>query len=91
LVSHGFLLSWLHVLRLLVLLLPYHRSLLWLLLLLLLVRVLVFIVITMDEMGMQRPFVIGRRKLKRLRLTVLHRILVVLVLEALKGVLLVQR
>jgi hypothetical protein len=36
------------------------------------------------------PFAIGRRKLIMLRLAVLHRVLVVLVLEDLRGVLLVQ-
>jgi hypothetical protein len=88
LASYRFLLSWLHILRLLVLLLPCHRPLLRLLRLLLVVRVLVFIVITVVEMDMWRPFAIGRRKL---RLTVLHRVLVVLVLEDLRGVLLVQK
>jgi hypothetical protein len=87
LASCGFLLAWLHVLRFLVLLLPCHRPLLRLLRLLLVVRVLVFIVITVIEMDMLRPFAIRRRKL---RLTVLHRVLVVLVLEDLR-VLLVQR
>jgi hypothetical protein len=91
LASCRFLLSWLHVLQLLVLLLPCHWPLLWLLCLLLKVRVLVFIVITMGEMDMWRPFATGRRKLRRLRLIVLHRVLVVLVLENLRGVLLVQR
>jgi hypothetical protein len=43
----------------------------------------------MGEMDMWRPFPTGRRKLKRLRLAVLHRVLVVLVLEDLRGVLLV--
>jgi hypothetical protein len=55
------------------------------------VQVLVFIVITVGEMDMWRPFATGRRKIRRLRLTVLHRILVVLVLEDLRGVLLVRR
>jgi hypothetical protein len=50
------------------------------------VRVLVFIVIRMD---MWRLFATGR-KLRRLRLAVLHRVLVVLVLKDLRGVLLVQ-
>jgi hypothetical protein len=62
-----------------------HWLLLRLFLLLLVVRVLVFTVVEMD---MWRHSAIGRRKLKRLRLTVLHR---VLVLEDLRGVLLVQR
>jgi hypothetical protein len=48
-------------------------------------------VITVVEMEMWRPFAIGRRKFRRIRLTVLHKVLVVLVLEDLKGVLLVQR
>jgi hypothetical protein len=55
------------------------------------VGVLVFIMITMVEMDMWRPFATGRRKLRRLRLAVLHRVLVALVLEDLRGVLLVQR
>jgi hypothetical protein len=54
-------------------------------LLLLMVRVVVFIVLTVVAMDMWRHSAIGRRKL---RLTVLHR---VLVLEDLRGVLLVQR
>jgi uncharacterized membrane protein (DUF106 family) len=57
--------------------------------LLLVVRVLVFIVITVIELDMWRPFAIGRRKLRKLRLVVLHTVLVVLVLEDLRGVLLV--
>jgi hypothetical protein len=57
-------------------------------LLLLVVRVVVFIVLTVVAMDMWRRSTIGRRKL---RLTVLHRVLVVLVLEDLRGVLLVQR
>jgi hypothetical protein len=60
-------------------------------LLLLVVRVVVFIVITVVTMDMWRHSATGRRKLKKLRLTVLHRALVVLVLEDLRGVLLVQR
>jgi hypothetical protein len=88
LASCGFLLSRLHVRQLLVLLLPYQRHLLWLLLLLLVVRVLVFIVITVDEMYLWRPFATGRR---RLRLAILHRVMVLLVLEDLRGVRLVQR
>jgi hypothetical protein len=58
-------------------------------LLLLVVRVLFFIVITVVEMDMWRHFATGRRKLRRLRLAVLHRVLVVLVLEDLRGVLLI--
>jgi len=46
-------------------------------------------VITVVEMDMWRHFATGRRKLRRLRLTVLHRVLVVLVLEDLRGVLLI--
>jgi hypothetical protein len=42
-------------------------------------------------MDMSKNFATGRRKLRRLRLDVLHRVLVVLVLEDLRGVLLVQR
>jgi hypothetical protein len=38
-----------------------------------------------------RPFATERRKLRRLRLTILHRVLVVLVLEDLRRILLVQR
>jgi hypothetical protein len=38
------------------------------------VRVLIFIMITVVEMDMWRPFVTGRRKLRRLRLTVLHKV-----------------
>jgi hypothetical protein len=45
----------------------------------------------MVEMDMWRHSTIGRRKLRRLRLAILQRILVVLVLEDLRGVLLVQR
>jgi hypothetical protein len=59
--------------------------------LLLVVRVLVFIVITVVEMDMWRPFATGRRKLRSLRLTVLYRVLAVLVLEDLRRVMLVQR
>jgi hypothetical protein len=54
-------------------------------LLLLVVRVVVFIVLTVVVMAMWRRSATGRRKL---RLTVLHK---VLVLEDLRGVLLVQR
>jgi hypothetical protein len=91
LVSCRFLRSWLHVLRLLVLLLLCHQPLIRLLRLLLVVRVVVFIVITVVEMDMWMPSAIGRRKLRRLRLTVLHIVLLVLVLEDLKRFLLVQR
>jgi hypothetical protein len=85
------LLSWLLVLRLvvlrlLVLLLRCHLPHLQLFLLLLMVRVVVFIVLTVVTMDMWRRSAIGRRKL---RLTILHRVLVVLVLEDLRGVLLV--
>jgi hypothetical protein len=52
-------------------------------LLLLVMRVVVFIVLTVVTMDMWRSFATGRRKL---RLAVLHR---VLVLEDLRGVLLV--
>jgi hypothetical protein len=52
------------------------------------VRVLVFIVITVVEIDMWRHYATGRRKLRRLRLTVLDK---VLVLKDLRGVLLVQR
>jgi hypothetical protein len=55
------------------------------------VRVLVFIVIIVVEMDMWMSFATGRKKLRRLRLVILHRVLVVLVLEDLRGVLLVQR
>jgi hypothetical protein len=87
------LLSWLHalrlaVLRLLVLLLLCHLPHLRSFLLLLMVRVVVFTVIAMD---MWRHSVIERRTLRRLKLIVLHRALVVLVLEDLRGVMLVQR
>jgi hypothetical protein len=60
-------------------------------LLLLVARVLIYTVITVVEMDMWRHSAIGRRKLRRLILTVLHKVLVVLVLEDLRGVLLVQR
>jgi hypothetical protein len=96
LVFYSLLLSWLLslqlvVLHLLVLLLLCHLPHLRLFLLLLMVRVVVFIVITVVAMDMWRHSATGRRKLRRLRLAVLHRVLVVLVLEDLKGVLLVQR
>jgi hypothetical protein len=82
------LLSWLLALRLvdlclLVLLLRCHLSHLRLFLLLL---VVVFIVLTVVTMDMWRRSATGRRKL---RLTGLHRVLVVPVLEDLRGVLLV--
>jgi hypothetical protein len=87
------LLPWLLALRLvvlclLVLLLQCHLPHLRLFLLLLVMRVVVFIVITVVMMDMWRRSATGRRKL---RLAVLHRVLVVLVLEDLRGVLLVQR
>jgi hypothetical protein len=87
------LLSWLLALRLvdlclLVLLLLCHSPLLRLFLQLPVVRVLVFIVLIVVEMDMWRHSATGRRKFKRLTLTILHR---VLVLEDLRGVLLVQR
>jgi hypothetical protein len=79
LASCGFLLSWLHVLRLLVLLLPCHRPLLRWLRLLLVVQVLAFIMITVVEMGCG---CLATRR--RLRLVVLHRVMMVLVLEDLR-------
>jgi hypothetical protein len=87
------LLSWMLALRLVVLrlfdlLLRCHLPHLRLFLLLLVVRVVVFIVLTVVVMAMWRRSATGRRKL---RLTVLHKILVVLVLEDLRGVILVQR
>jgi hypothetical protein len=48
----------------------------------------VFTVLTVVVMAMWSHSAIGRRKL---RLTVLHKVLVVLVLEDMRGVLLVQR
>jgi hypothetical protein len=83
-------LSWLLALRLvvprlLILLLLCHLPHLRLFLLLL---VVVFIVITVVVMGMWRHSATGRRKLRRLRLAVLHRVLVP---EDLIEVLLVQR
>jgi hypothetical protein len=48
------------------------------------VRVLVFTVIAVVEMDMWRHSATGRTKLRRLRLAVLHRVLVVLVLEDLR-------
>jgi hypothetical protein len=53
------------------------------------VRVLVFIVIIVVGMNMWRYFATGRRKLRRLRFVVLHMVPVALVLEDLKGALLV--
>jgi hypothetical protein len=58
-------------------------------LLLLVVRVVVFILLTVVVMAMWMRSATGRRKLRKL--TVLHKVLVVLVLEDLRGVLLVQR
>jgi hypothetical protein len=55
------------------------------------VRVVVFIVLTVVIMTMWRHSATGRRKFRKLRLVVLHKVLVVLVLEDLRGVLLVQR
>jgi hypothetical protein len=77
------LLSWLLalrlvILRLLILLLRCHMPHLQLFLLLLVVRVMAFIVIIVVAIDMRRRSATGRRKL---RLTVLHRVLVVLVLE----------
>jgi hypothetical protein len=85
LVFCSLLLSWLLALRLvtlrlLVLLLLCHLSHLQLFLLLLMVRVVVFTVIAVVTMDMWRHSATGRRKLRRLRLAVLHRVLVVLVL-----------
>jgi hypothetical protein len=81
-VFYSLLLSWLLALRLVVL----H-----LLILLLVVRVVAFIVLTVVTMDMWRRSATGRTKLRKLKLVVLHRVLVVLVLEDLRGVLLVQR
>jgi hypothetical protein len=83
LVFCSLLLSWLLalrlvILRLLVLLLLCHLPHLQLFLLLLVVRVLVFTVIIVVAMDMWRHSATGRRKLK---LVVVHRILVVLVLD----------
>jgi hypothetical protein len=66
LASCKFVLSWLHVLRLLILLLPCHQPLLQLLRLLLVMPLQGFLVITVVEMDMQRPFATRRRKLRRL-------------------------
>jgi hypothetical protein len=60
-------------------------------LLLLVVRVVAFIVLTVVMMDMWRRSAIGRTKLRKLKLAVLHRVLVVLILEDLRGVLLIQR
>jgi hypothetical protein len=96
LVFCSLLVSWLLALRLVVLCLlillllcylPHLRSFL----LLLVVRVVIFTVITVVTMDMWRHSAIGRRKLRRLKLVVLHRVLVVLVLEDMRGILLVQR
>jgi hypothetical protein len=73
------------------LLLQCHLPHLRLFLLLLVVRVVVFIVLTVVAMAMWRRSATERRKLRKLSLTILHRVLVVLVLEDLRGVLLVQR
>jgi hypothetical protein len=96
LVFCSLLLSWLLALRLvilhlLVLLLLCHWPHHLLFLLLLVVRVVVFTVITVVMMGMWKHSATRRRKLRRPRLAILHRILVVLVLDNLRGVLLVQR
>jgi hypothetical protein len=48
------------------------------------VRVAIFIVIIVVGMNMWRHFATGRRKLRRLRLTVLQRALVALVLKDLR-------
>jgi hypothetical protein len=77
------------VLRLLDLLLRCHLPHLCLFLLLLIVRVMVFIVLTVVAMAMWMRSATGRRKLRKLRLVVLHKVLVVLVLEDMRGVLLV--
>jgi hypothetical protein len=58
-------------------------------LLLLVVRVVGFTMITVVTMDVWRHSAIERKKLRRLRLAILHRILVVLVLEYLRGILLV--
>jgi hypothetical protein len=90
------LLSWLLALRLVVLrlldlLLQCHLSHLRLFLPLLVVKVVIFIVLTVVAMAMWRRSATGRRKLRKLRLAVLHKVLVVLVLQDLRGVLLYQR
>jgi hypothetical protein len=79
---------WIVVLRLLDLLLRCRLPHLRLFLLLLVMRVVVFIVLNVVVMAMWRHSTIGRRKL---RLAILHKVLVVLILEDLRGVLLVQR
>jgi hypothetical protein len=89
LVFCSLLLSWLLalllvVLCLLILLLMCHLPHLRLLLLLLVVRVLVFTAITVVTLDMWRHFATGKRKLRRLRLTVLQRALVALVLKDLR-------
>jgi hypothetical protein len=89
LTSCGFLLSWLHILQLLILLLLCCWPLLQLFLLLLMMRVLVFTMITVVEMDMWKHFATRRRKLRRLRLAILHRVPVLLVLEDMRAVLLV--
>jgi hypothetical protein len=53
-------------------------------LLLLVVRVVVLIVLTVVAIAIWRRSATGRKKLRKLRLTILHRVLVVLVLEDLR-------
>jgi hypothetical protein len=72
---------WIVVLCLLDLLLRCHLPHLRLFLLLLVVRVVVFIMLNVVVMAMWRRSTIGRRKL---RLAILHKLLVVLVLEDLR-------
>jgi hypothetical protein len=72
------------VLRLLDLLLWCHLPHLRLFLLLLVVRVVVLIVLTVAAMAIWRRSATGRKKLRKLRLTVLHMVLVALVLEDLR-------
>jgi hypothetical protein len=88
-VFYSLLLSWLLALRLVVLrlldlLLRCHLPHLRLFLLLLVVRVVVFIVLTVVVMVTWRRSATGRRKIRKLRLAVLHKVLVVLVLEDLR-------
>jgi hypothetical protein len=94
LVFYSLLLSWLLTLRLvalhlLILLLLCHLPHLRLFLLLLVVRVVIFTVITVVMMDIWRHSATGRKKLRMLRFVILHRVLVVRVLEDLRGVLLV--
>jgi hypothetical protein len=89
LVFCSLLLSWLLTIQLLILLLLCHLPHLRLFLLLLVVRVLVFNVTIVVAINMWMHSATGRRKLRRLKLVVLHRVLVVLVLDDLRGVLLV--